>query len=122
MKLNFISTPIQRCLATGLMLISSAMISQSATAQEYPNRPITLISPYSAGGDADTAARNFAAAAHRALKQPVVVMNRVGASGVIGSAQVIAAAPDGYTLLLARTGSQSILPAIQPTATKYKWG
>jgi tripartite-type tricarboxylate transporter receptor subunit TctC len=121
MKLNFISTPIQRCLATGLMLISSAMISQSATAQEYPNRPITLISPYSAGGDADTAARNFAAAAHRALKQPVVVMNRVGASGVIGSAQVIAAAPDGYTLLLARTGSQSILPAIQPTATKYKW-
>lgn len=75
-------------------------------AQPYPNRPITLIAPYAAGGDSDIAARNFAAAAQKMLGQTVVVVNRPGASGVIGSAQAVAAAPDGYTLLLARPGSQ----------------
>src|SRR5687768_6967805 len=95
--------------------------SQALAQDPYPNRPVTVIAPYSAGGDADLAARNFAAAAQRALGQAVVVMNKTGASGVIGSAQVIAAPPDGYTLLLARTGSQAILPAIMPSTTKYKW-
>lgn len=92
-----------------------------AAADTYPSRPITLVSPYSAGGDADLAARNFAAAAQKALGQTMVVFNRTGGSGTIGSAAVIAAAPDGYTLLLGRTGSQAILPAIQPTKTKYGW-
>ena len=87
----------------------------------YPDKPITLIAPYSAGGDSDLAARNFAAAFTKATGHSMVVVNKVGASGVIGSAQVQAAAPDGYTLLLARPGSQSILPAVMPTRTKYKW-
>lgn len=104
-------------IAVATLSATTAALGQSP----YPNHPITLIAPYSAGGDADLAARNFAAAAQRALGQTVIVMNKAGASGVIGSAQVIAAPPDGYTLLLARTGSQAILPAIQPTATKYKW-
>lgn len=107
-----------RLLATA----AAALASASALAQgAYPSRPITVIAPYSAGGDADLAARNFAAAAQKVLGQSVVVVNKTGASGVIGSAQVVAAPPDGYTLLLARTGSQAILPAIQPTSTKYKW-
>ena len=109
-------------LAAGVLV--AAGLGQAAMAQPsgaYPNRPITVISPFSAGGDADLAARNFAAAAQKVLGQSVVVVNRTGASGVIGSAQVVAAPPDGYTLLLARTGSQAILPAIQPTSTKYKW-
>jgi tripartite-type tricarboxylate transporter receptor subunit TctC len=92
-----------------------------AIAQTYPNKPITLIAPYAAGGDSDIAARNFAASAQKALGQPIIVVNRPGASGVIGSAQVVGAPADGYTLLLARPGSQSILPAIMPTRTKYKW-
>lgn len=110
-------------LAAGVTVVATALLAGAmANAQEpYPNRPITLIAPYSAGGDADMAARNFAAAAQRALGQPVIVINKTGASGVIGSAQAIASPPDGYTLLLARTGSQAILPAIQPTTTKYKW-
>lgn len=98
--------------------VHTAALAQQSS---YPNRPITLISPYSTGGDADHAARGWAAAAQRVLGQTVIVVNKVGASGVIGSAQVVAAEPDGYTLLLARTGSQAILPAIQPTSTKYKW-
>lgn len=113
---------------TGPLLAAVALVGMAlggaAAAQAqgtYPNRTITLVSPFSAGGDADLAGRNFAAAAQRVLGQTVVVINKTGASGVIGSAQVVAAAPDGYTLLLARTGSQAIMPAIQPTSTKYKW-
>lgn len=87
----------------------------------YPDRPITIVSPFSAGGDADLAARSFAQAASKALGQSVVVLNKPGASGVLGSSQVISAQPDGYTLLLGRTGSQAILPAIMPTNTRYNW-
>lgn len=108
--------------AAAALAAVTTLLGTAAQAQgSYPSRPVTVIAPYSAGGDADLAARNFAAAAQRALGQAVVVVNRTGASGIIGSAQVVAAPPDGYTLLLARTGSQAILPAIQPTATKYKW-
>ena len=118
---NLNRQPLTRCLA-GSALAAMALAATPALAQStYPNRPITVIAPYSAGGDADLAARNFAGAAQKALGQTVIVMNKVGASGVIGSTQAVAAPPDGYTLLLARTGSQSILPAIQPTTTKYKW-
>lgn len=112
----------RRSLLRLLATAAAALAGASALAQgAYPSRPITVIAPYSAGGDADLAARNFAAAAQKVLGQSVVVVNRTGASGIIGSAQVVAAPPDGYTLLLARTGSQAILPAIQPASTKYKW-
>ncbi len=109
-------------LVTAAALNAAAFIVAPAFAQgAYPERAITVVSPYSPGGDADIAGRNFAAAVQKVLGQPVVVVNKTGASGVIGSAMVVAAPPDGYTLLLARTGSQAILPAIQPTSTKYKW-
>jgi Uncharacterized protein conserved in bacteria len=88
---------------------------------DYPSRSITVVAPYSAGGDSDAAARNFAQSASEALKVPVVVLNKEGASGIIGSNYVISAPADGYTLLLARVGSQGILPAITPSVTKYKW-
>ena len=112
---------LTRCLAGPALAAIAFAVAPAQAQSAWPSRPITLIAPYSAGGDADLAARNFAAAAQKALGQTVIVMNKVGASGVIGSTQAIAAPPDGYTLLLARTGSQSILPAIQPTTTKYKW-
>ena len=90
-----------------------------AAAQAYPAKPIQLIVPFSAGGDADMAARNLAAAAQGLLGQPVVVVNKAGANGAIGSAAVKQAAPDGYTLLLGRIGSQVLLPALQPKTTPY---
>ena len=93
-----------------------------AAAQAYPAKPIQLIVPFSAGGDADMAARNLAAAAHGLLGQPVVVVNKAGANGAIGSAAVKQAAPDGYTLLLGRIGSQVLLPALQPKTTPYTAG
>ena len=105
------------------LAISTVWVAGPTLAQSgpYPDRPITLVAPYSAGGDSDIAARAFAAYAPKTLGQPVVVINRPGASGIIGSTLVQRAAPDGYTLLLARPGSQSILPALAPTTTKYKW-
>ncbi|AVG43054.1 Bug family tripartite tricarboxylate transporter substrate binding protein [Achromobacter insolitus] len=90
-----------------------------ACAQAYPSKPVQLIVPFSAGGDADMAARNLAAAAQGALGQPVVVVNKAGANGAIGSAAVKNAAPDGYTLLVGRIGSQVLLPALQPKTTPY---
>jgi len=85
----------RRRLLTLATVAMAALVGTAAHAQgSYPTRPITVVAPYSAGGDADLAARNFAAAAQRVLGQPVVVVNRTGASGVIGSAFVVAAPPD----------------------------
>lgn len=89
-------------------------------AETYPDRPITLIVPFSAGGDADLAARNLAASMRDTLRAALVVANKSGANGAIGSKFVRDAAPDGYTLLLGRVGSQAILPALQADLA-YKW-
>jgi tripartite-type tricarboxylate transporter receptor subunit TctC len=94
-------------------------LSGLASAQTYPAKPVQLIVPFSVGGDADMAARNLSAAAQGVLGQPVVVVNKAGANGAIGSAAVKNAAPDGYTLLVGRIGSQVLLPAFQPKTTPY---
>lgn len=81
------------------------------------DRPVTLVAPFSAGGAADLAARLFAAHAPRHMgspAQPIIVDNRTGASGSIGTQYVARARPDGHTLLLARVGSSAILPATDP--------
>ncbi len=79
---------------------------------QYPTRPIQLVVPYTAGSDADLAARNLAQHAPRYLNgQQVIVMNQPGASGAIGTMAVRNAPPDGYRLLLSRIASQVILPA-----------
>ena len=103
-----------------LALMAGVVSVGSAFAQQYPSKPIQLIAPFGPGGDADLAARNLAAVAHAHLPQPMVVMNRAGAGGTVGTLAVKEAAPDGYTLLLSRVGSHAIAPAIQP-GLKYKW-
>ena len=88
---------------------------------QYPARPILLVVPYTAGSDADLAARNLALHAPRYLNgQSVIVMNQPGASGAIGTAAVRNASPDGYRLLLSRIASQVILPAMD-RKTPYRW-
>jgi tripartite-type tricarboxylate transporter receptor subunit TctC len=104
---------------SGLFL--SFVFSGSLHAQ-YPARPINLVVPFTAGSDADLAARNLAQHAPRYLGgQTIVVLNQPGASGAIGSQAVLNAPADGHTLLLARIASHVILPAIEPK-TPYRWG
>lgn len=105
--------------AAALALI--ALCGSTVHAESYPARPVTLIVPFSAGGDADQSARNLSVTAQAVLGQPVVVVNRPGANGAIGSQAVKDATADGYTLLLGRVGSQSLLPALNPPGLKYKW-
>ena len=101
-------------------LLASLAAAHGAYAQ-YPSKPITFVVPFAAGGDSDLSGRNLAQHAPKYLgKQPIVVFNRVGASGAIGSASVKTAPRDGYTLLIARIGSHAILPAMD-TKTPYKW-
>ena len=88
-----------RMLLAGFLVVlplAGDVIAQEA----YPTRPVTIVSPYPPGGAADLTARPLAPALERALKQPVVVVNRVGAGGAVGTQFVSMAAPDGYTLIL----------------------
>jgi tripartite-type tricarboxylate transporter receptor subunit TctC len=101
-------------------LFLMALATDVAIAQNYPNRPITLIAPYGVGGDSDFSARNLAPIAGKLLGQNVIVQNIAGASGTIGSQKVRTSPPDGYTLLVSRAGSQAIVPALD-SSTPYKW-
>lgn len=96
-----------------VMAAAAAAFASDAWSGGYPERPVTVIVPFAAGGDADLAGRNLAAVAQRLLGQPVVVTNKAGASGAIGSQAVRDATPDGYTLLVARVGSNAVLPALK---------
>jgi len=94
-------------LAAGLAVLASF----PARAETYPDRPIRLIIPFSAGGPNDLIARPLGDRMSQALGQPLIVDNRPGANGIIGTALVAKAPPDGYTLLMT-TGSFTANPAI----------
>lgn len=87
-----------------------AGLGTSAFADAYPTRPVTIIVPYSPGGVSDVLARGLATQLSQHFKQPFIVDNRPGASGVIGSNLVLRAKPDGYTLLIGNTGSLAVVP------------
>jgi len=115
MKSSFVHRAVARMCCTAAVLAPLA-----AGAQQYPTRPLLIVAPFGAGGDSDIAARNLAAVVPKYLRQNAVVLNKIGASGAIGSEYVKNAAPDGYTFLLARVGSQATLPALKPDLS-YKW-
>ena len=98
---------IAALLAAALVLTSSM-----ARAQTYPSRPITLIVPFAAGGSNDIIARVIGKKLGENWRQAVVIDNRAGAGGVIGSADAAKAPPDGYTLLLV-SSTFTINPAIK---------
>ena len=85
----------------------------AAWAQAWPKaKPITLIVPFTPGGNVDFAARLFATRLQQTLKQSVVVENRPGAGGAIGARAVATAPPDGYTLLIGNTATLAVIPAV----------
>src|SRR5437588_3150244 len=86
---------------TGALLAAALVVTSSAGhAQTYPSRPITLIIPFAAGGSNDMVGRVIGKKLSEAWAQPVVIDNRAGAGGMIGTSAVAAAQADGYTLLL----------------------
>ncbi|HYC45965.1 MAG TPA: tripartite tricarboxylate transporter substrate binding protein [Burkholderiales bacterium] len=89
------------------------MLAAPAVAQSYPEKPVTMVAPFPAGGSVDLVARAVAQQMSEIWKQPVIVSNRPGASGNIGAEQVVRAAPDGYTLLMGTTALSSS-PAVYP--------
>jgi tripartite-type tricarboxylate transporter receptor subunit TctC len=88
-----------RMLATGFLALVWWAVSVAAQ-EAYPSRPVTLVSPYPPGGAADLTARPLAPALEKALKQPVIVVNRSGAGGAVGTQFVSQAPADGYTLMI----------------------
>jgi tripartite-type tricarboxylate transporter receptor subunit TctC len=92
--------------------LTFAAFAATASAQDYPSRPITLVVPYSAGGGNDIMARVAGEKMSPVLGQQVVIENRGGAGGSIATRQVAKAAPDGYTLGLGGTGTLAINPTL----------
>ena len=90
---------IRRALVLSLCALGSVWVGH-ANAQDYPNKPITMMMPYAAGGPGDTITRLFAGSMQKILGQQIVVDNTAGASGSIGTAKVARSKPDGYSLLM----------------------
>jgi tripartite-type tricarboxylate transporter receptor subunit TctC len=95
--------------AAALSLSAPWLLAQDA----YPSKPITMIAPFPPGGVADIVGRPLAASMEKTLKQPVLVTNRSGAGGAVGTTAAARAAPDGYTILMSLS-SISIFPVSDP--------
>jgi tripartite-type tricarboxylate transporter receptor subunit TctC len=94
-------------------MVTALLAASGLQAQEYPSKPINMVAPFPPGGVADIVGRPLAASMEKALKQPVLVVNRAGAGGAIGTTSVAKAAPDGYTILMSLS-SISIFPVSDP--------
>ena len=103
---------IQMSLAVALCIAASIVLFVPASAQVYPSRPITLVVPFPAGGGVDAMARITAERLTVALGQQIIIDNRGGAAGVIGTRAAAKAAPDGYTLVMSTSGTTSINPSL----------
>ncbi len=89
-------------------------VAATAAAQSFPSKPVRWIVPFPPGGATDIIARIVGAKMSEAWKAPVVVENRAGAAGAIGSEAVARAAPDGHTILMGTTSTHAVGPAINP--------
>jgi tripartite-type tricarboxylate transporter receptor subunit TctC len=104
---------MRRTVLASLTIAVGLGIVADATAQVYPSRPITIIVPYTAGGQGDTLTRILAEPMQASLGQPVIIDNVGGASGRIGTGRVARAAPDGYTLVAGTFSTHVVNGAVQ---------
>ena len=100
-----------KLLPTVLLFAWAAVGGSLAHAQSYPDRPVRIIIPFPPGGATDTLARVVSLKMGKTLGQTIIVENRSGATGAIGSDAIAKAAPDGYNLLLATSSTHAIAPA-----------
>lgn len=107
---------VASCVALG---ISPAAWAQAPAADKYPSRPIRLVVPFGPGGPTDIAARAVAQKLGEALGQPVVIDNKPGAGGSVGSGDVARAAADGYTLLYGSSSTLTVNPSLYGSRLPY---
>ena len=96
-------------LALGVLITAAVAV---VNAQDWPNRPVRVVVPYPAGGAVDIVTRALVDKLTQSLGQPVIVENKAGAGGLVGSEGVARAAPDGYTLVMGTVSSHAIAPAV----------
>jgi tripartite-type tricarboxylate transporter receptor subunit TctC len=103
-----------------ILIALAALVATTTAWAQYPERPITLVVPFTAGGPTDKVARPFAEALAKHLGKPITVLvdNTAGAGGTVGATKVMRASPDGYTLLLTHVG-MATSPALYRTL-QYK--
>lgn len=99
-----------------MLALTVGLLAAAVSAQEYPSRPITLVVPFPPGGSTDVQARLVAKGLGERLGKPVVVDNKAGAAGAIGTRYVAGAEPDGYTLLFASISSLVTEPVLNEKA------
>jgi tripartite-type tricarboxylate transporter receptor subunit TctC len=97
-----------------LFLLALALASGAASAQPFPSKPIRIVIGFPPGGGIDIVARVLAPKLSESLGQQVIVDNRAGAAGIIGTEIVAKAAPDGYTIFFGTTGNLSVNPMLYP--------
>ena len=107
---------IVRRLSFGCACCSALAATASAQRPAWPSRTITIVVPFPPGGGVDVLARIAAERLSAALKATVVVENRAGGGGTVGTRAVAKAAPDGYTLMMAHTGTIAINPSLYANA------
>src|SRR5260221_10308263 len=95
-----------------LIFMAAVFFSWTAFAEDFPSRPVRIVVPWPPSGNVDITARTLAPAFSEALGQQVIVENRAGAGGTIGTAAVVKSAADGYTLLLGSSGTVTSGPAV----------
>ena len=98
----------KRALVKFLAAVALTAVSLHVAADTFPSKTVTIVVPFPAGGALDTVARSLAEEMRKTLDQPVIVENKAGAGGTVGSAMVARAAPDGYTILLGSVATHAI--------------
>ena len=98
----------------GLIAATAVFGGTTATAQDWPSKPVRMVVPFAAGGTTDITARVVAEQLTQVLKQSVIIDNKAGAGGNIGATEVARAAPDGYTFLMGTPGTQAINQFLYP--------
>lgn len=105
---------MKRTLSFSLLALSMVLLASKAMAQTFPAKPVTIVVPFPAGGALDMVARTLSEQMRKDLGQPVIVENRAGAGGTVGSASVARATPDGYTILLGSIATHALAPGLYP--------